>query len=436
MTTMTARLRDAIESGAMSSVQVFAVALCTGLNMLDGFDVLVMAFTAAEVAKEWSLSGAQLGVLLSAGLFGMAGGSLFLAPLADRFGRRALIVTCLVLITIGMLLSAATTAPIQLAFLRALTGLGIGGMLASLSVITGEFASGKWRSASISAQVTGYSIGATIGGIIAGWLMANYGWRSVFAFGGVVSGVLIPVVLVALPESLDYLLARRPPNALSKLNSLLRKMGRPELEQLPPASEATSPTAQKGMKSLFTGQIGRSTLLIWTSFFMLMLSFYFFQSWTPRLLVAAGMSNQQGVTGGVLLNIGGIIGGAAFAWTSVKVGLKSLSSACMLLTAVASAVYAAFATGLVPAFTIALFIGMFMFGAMASLYSITPLLYPPEIRATGTGWAIGIGRIGAIVAPLAAGVLIDSGWQALNLYYVFAIPVVVAMVTVRALPVK
>jgi MFS family permease len=329
-----------------------------------------------------------------------------------------------------------TTAPIQLAALRALTGLGIGGMLASLSVITGEFSSGKWRSAAISAQVTGYSIGATIGGIIAGWLMTHYGWRSVFAFGGVASAVLIPVVLVALPESLDYLLARRPPDALSKLNSLLRRMGRPELEQLPPASEAMSPTSQKGMKSLFIGQIGRSTLLIWTSFFMLMLSFYFFQSWTPRLLVAAGMSNQQGVTGGVLLNIGGIIGGAAFAWTSVKVGLKSLSSACMLLTAVASAVYATLATGLVPAFTIALFIGMFMFGAMASLYSITPLLYPPEIRATGTGWAIGIGRIGAIVAPLAAGVLIDNGWQALNLYYVFAVPVLVAMLTVRALPVK
>ena len=231
----------------------------------------------------------------------MAGGSLFIAPLADRFGRRALIIACLVLITTGMLLSAATTAPMQLAAMRALTGLGIGGMLASLNVITGEYSTGKWRSAAISVQVTGYPIGATIGGIIAGWLMANYGWRSVFAFGGIVSGLLVPVVMWSLPESLDYLLAKRPANALSKLNSLLRKMGRAELEQLPPASEATSPTAQKGMKSLFIGQLGRSTLLIWTSFFMLMLCFYFVLSWTPRLLVAAGMSTQQGVTGGVLL---------------------------------------------------------------------------------------------------------------------------------------
>ncbi len=436
MTTMTIRLKDSIESGAMSAFQVFAVTLCTVLNMLDGFDVLVMAFTASEVAKEWSLSGSQLGVLLSSGLFGMAGGSLFIAPLADRFGRRALIIACLALITTGMLLSAATTAPMQLAAMRVLTGLGIGGMLASLNVITGEYSTGKWRSAAISVQVTGYPIGATIGGIIAGWLMANYGWRSVFAFGGIVSGALIPVILWSLPESLDYLLAKRPANALSKLNSLMRKMGRAELDQLPPASEATSPTAQKGMKSLFIGQLGRSTLLIWTSFFMLMLCFYFVLSWTPRLLVAAGMSTQQGVTGGVLLNIGGIIGGMAFAWASVKTGLKPLSTACLLLTAVMLGAYALLATAFLPAFVIALLIGIFIFAAMASLYSAAPLLYPPEIRVTGMGWAIGIGRIGAILAPIAAGALIDSGWQALNLYYLFAVPALIAMVAVRGLPVR
>ena len=420
----------------MSGFQVFAVALCTLLNMLDGFDVLVMAFTASEVAREWSLSGAQLGVLLSAGLFGMAGGSLFLAPLADRFGRRMLIVCCLTLITIGMLLSAAAAAPMQLAALRVLTGLGIGGMLASLNVITSEYSSGKWRSAAISLQVTGYPVGATIGGIIAGWLMATYGWRSVFAFGGIVSAVMIPVILWALPESMDYLLAKRPANALSKLNTLFRKMGRPELDQLPPASEASSPTAATGMKTLFTGELGRSTFRIWTAFFMLMLSFYFVLSWTPRLLVAAGMSTQQGVTGGVLLNIGGIIGGTLFAWLSVKRGLKTLATLYMVLTAIALVAYALFASSLVPAFIIALLIGIVIFGSMASLYSITPLLYPAGIRTTGQGWAIGIGRIGAILAPLLAGVLLDSGFDAPNLYFVFAVPMVIAMLAMRGLPVR
>src|SRR5262245_37424890 len=177
-----------------------------------------MAFTAPEVAREWSLSGARLGVLLSAGLFGMAAGSLFVAPWADRFGRRTLILLCLAVITTGMLLSAFTRAPEQLAALRVVTGVGIGGILASLNVITAEYSSARWRSTAISLQVTGYPIGATIGGTIAAALITHHGWRSAFLFGAVCSALMIPVVVRGVTESLDFLLARRPPDALARLN--------------------------------------------------------------------------------------------------------------------------------------------------------------------------------------------------------------------------
>ncbi len=431
---MTTRVQDTIDTGEMSAFQVVAVAICVTLNMLDGFDVLVMAFTASEVAKEWGLSGAEVGVLLSSGLFGMAAGSLFLAPFADRFGRRNLVLLCLVLLTVGMLLSSVATSPTQLAALRAVTGLGIGGMLASINVITSEYSSQKWRSAAISLQATGYPIGATIGGIIAASLLVNYGWRSVFVFGGLVSAAMIPIVLWRLPESLDFLLARRPANALARLNRLLERMGRAAVAELPMVVVATKP--QTGLKDLFHGASGRNTLLVWASFFMVMLGFYFVLSWTPRLLVAAGMSAQQGVTGGVLLNIGGIIGGSLFAWLSVKGSLKGLSALSMVATAVAMAAYAFFASTLAASFVLALAIGIVIFGSMVSLYAITPLLYPPANRATGMGWAIGIGRLGAILAPIAAGMLLDGGFEARDLYYVFAVPMVVAMLTVRQLPVK
>jgi MFS family permease len=201
---MTSNLRRALDEGPMSRFQWSAIAICIALVMLDGFDVLVMAFTAASVSAEWKLTGAQLGMLFSAGLFGMAAGSLFLAPLADRFGRQAIILLCLTVIAAGMGLSALAHSGFQMAAARAFTGLGIGGMLASVGVITAEYASNKWRSTAVAFQATGYPIGATIGGSIAAVLLEVHGWRSVFVFGAVVTAAMIPLVVWRLPESVDF----------------------------------------------------------------------------------------------------------------------------------------------------------------------------------------------------------------------------------------
>jgi MFS family permease len=257
----------------------------------------------------------------------------------------------------------------------------------------------------------------------------------VFLFGGLVSAAMIPLVLWRLPESFDFLLARRPENALLKVNSLLERMGRAPVAELPARAVATEIT-HGNMRDLFRKGAAANTLRVWLSFFMVMLGFYFVLSWTPRLLVAAGMSAQQGVTGGVLLNIGGIIGGSVFAWLSVKGSLKGLSAFSMVATAVAMCAYAFYADTLGSAFVLALLIGIVIFASMVSLYAITPLLYPPAVRTTGMGWAIGIGRLGAILAPITAGVLLDSGFDAPDLYYVFAVPMVIAMITLRSLPVR
>lgn len=427
-------VRRAIDDGEMSRFQVRAIALCVVLNMLDGFDVLVMAFTASEVAREWGLSGARLGVLLSAGLFGMAAGSLFVAPWGDRIGRRALTLACLGVITAGLAASALARTPGQLAAMRVLTGIGVGGILASLNVITSEYASRRWRSTAISMQVTGYPIGATIGGTVAAFLITAYGWRSAFWFGAAASLAMIPVVVRSLPESLDFLLARRPPGARERLNTLLVRMGREPVDALPPA-----PADEAGANPLgriFAGGSASATLLVWSAFFLVMFSFYFVTSWTPRLLVAAGLSTRQGITGGVLLNVGGIVGGSLFGYLASRVPLKSLASAYLAATAVCVALFGVYAASLRAAFPIALAIGVFLFGSMVGLYALTPPLYPAAVRTTGMGWAIGIGRIGAILAPVVAGVLVDRAWTTPWLYVAFAIPLVLAVLSVRALQIR
>ena len=431
---MAGDIRKALDEGAMSRFQWAAVAVCVMLIMLDGFDVLVVAFTAAPISAEWKLSGAELGFLFSAGLFGMAAGSLFLAPWADRFGRQAIILLCLLLISGGMLASALAQNGVQLAALRAVTGVGIGGMLASVGVITAEYSSTKWRSTSIALQATGYPIGATIGGTIAAVLLTVYGWRSVFLFGGLATAMMIPLVLWRLPESVDFLIAKRPANALRKLNALLKQMHRPELTQLPALPLREAAVARSGsFAGLFAAGVLGSTVLIWISFFLLMFSFYFALSWTPKLLVSAGLSTQQGITGGVLMNVGGIVGGSVFGMLAARLDLGRLTASSMLLTALAMAAFGFFTSHLTLAFVTAFGIGAFIFGSMAGLYSFAPIVYPPAIRATGMGWSIGIGRIGAILAPLTAGVLLDRGWNPPHLYYAFALPLLAAMLTVLAL---
>lgn len=429
---MTHSLRRAFDEGPMSRFQWSAIAICVTLVMLDGFDVLVMAFTAASVSAEWKLSGAQLGVLFSAGLFGMAAGSLFLAPLADRFGRQPIILLCLVLIALGMGLSSLAQSGNQLAALRALTGVGIGGMLASVGVITAEYASNKWRSTAVALQATGYPIGATIGGSIAAVLLEAHGWRSVFVFGSLATAAMIPLVLWRLPESVDFLASKRPAGALQKLNALLRKMQRPELDELPSLPAAAERPANT-VAGLFSAGMARSTLLLWAAFFLLMFSFYFALSWTPKLLVSAGLSARQGITGGVLLNIGGIVGGSLFGLLASRFNLGSLTAAALTITALAMAAFGAATGHLEASFAIAALIGAFIFGSMAGLYAFAPVIYPAAVRTTGMGWAIGIGRIGAILAPLIAGMLLDGGWQAPQLYYAYALPLLAAMVAVFAL---
>lgn len=417
----------------MSRLQIAAVAVCITLNMLDGFDVLVVAFTASAISSDWGLSGAQLGVLLSAGLFGMAGGSLFLAPWADRFGRRTIILFCLALITVGMLLSAAARSVVQLAALRVLTGIGIGGMLASIGVITSEYSSNKWRSTNISLQATGYPVGATIGGSIAAILIAQYGWRAAFLFGAITSALMFPVVLRYLPESMDFLLARRPACALERVNTLLRRMGRAQMAQLPELRVTVEHELRNPLRGLFAGSAIRSTVLIWSSFFLLMFSFYFIMSWTPRLLVTAGLSAQQGITGGVLLNLGGIFGGSLFAYLASRFALRRLTFVYLGITALCTVLFGFFASELNAALVIALAIGIFLFGSMAGLYSLAPVLYPASARTTGMGWAIGIGRIGAILSPMIAGLLVDAQWSTDHLYAAFALPLLAAVLSVRAL---
>jgi MFS family permease len=230
-----ADVRSAIEQSPMSRFQVQAVVICLLLNVSDGFDVMAMAFAAPYLVPQWGLTPEQLGGLLSAGLAGMTLGSIAVAPLADRWGRRSMIVWPLVLVIVSMLMAAMTRAHWELLTMRFLTGVGIGAMLPSLNTMVAEYASLKRREVSMSVLHIGFPIGATVGGLIAGiYLVPHFGWPAIFVFGSVTSLLLLPFVIWGLPESLDFLLARRPNDALNRANAMLKRIGHRELAVLPP----------------------------------------------------------------------------------------------------------------------------------------------------------------------------------------------------------
>lgn len=425
-------IKEQIDQKKMNSYQWMIVGICICLNIIDGFDVLVMAFTASSVAKDWGLSGSQVGLLLSAGLFGMGAGSLFLAPWADKIGRKPIILLSLAIVSVGMIASYFSANVWQLGALRFFTGLGIGGLLASSNVLTSEYSSAKWRSLTISLQSTGYAIGAAGGGIVAINLINTYNWHSVFLFGGLISTAFMFIVAIFMPESLDYLLVRQPKDALSKAQKLTQKLQLPTINQLP-AKSAHQATQKSTFKSLFSKDLMESTICIWLGFFCVMFAFYCILSWTPKLLAGAGMTPEQGITTGIWMNFGSMFGAALIGFLGTKFNIKSVHAVFLFLTAILTVAFAQSIGNLSLAMVIAFVLGTLANGTVAGLYAITPTLYDTTNRASGVGAAIGVGRLGSIVSPLMAGVLLDANWSPVHLFYVNAVVFFIAIAVILKL---
>jgi benzoate transport len=359
----------------------------------------------------------------------MAIGSLCLAPLADIVGRRPMIIASVGAAGAGMLLAATANNMAQLGIWRFLTGLGVGCILACTNVIASEYSSKKRRGLTISIYTAGYGIGATLGGAAAVSLQSQYGWRSVFVFGGICTLNILAVLLFLLPESVDFLVTKRPRNVLHRLNRIARKTGHPEVDALQDAQIVVKPKTNP-ISDLLTPANRRSTLLLWVAFFTTMFGFYFINSWTPRLLVTAGMTESQGITGGLMLTLGGIFGSVLYGVLATKWNSKIVLVAFTVLSAVMIVVFISSASVILLALSAGVLVGMLINGCIAGLYTLAPSLYPASVRSTGVGWGIGIGRIGAIIAPLITGALLDASWSAVQLYLAAGVVVLISAAAV------
>lgn len=419
-----------IRASRMSALQIRAVGIALALIILDGFDIAIMAFVASPLSKAWGIQPAALGILLSASLFGMAAGAILFSPLGDRIGRRYLTTISMSIVSVGMILSIFSPNVEMLTVARVITGVGIGAM-SQLNAYVSEFASDKRRGSVVGIYATGFPIGATIGGLVAGPMIPAFGWHSVFAIGAVLSVLMLVVAWFFLPESFDFLLARRPRGALEKINGLLNKMGRASIDRLP---EFTKEEREyRGLQEIFRGRTGFATLMLWTGYACLMAAIYFANSWIPKLVSVSTGNDQMGITVGVFLNLGGIIGSLLFAIVAIR--FKSLPILVVTL-ACAAAGYVLYGAAFgVPqiAIGVGVLLGVLSVAGVAGFYAVGPSIYTAHSRSTGVGWMVGVGRLVSISSPIMVGVLIANGWQPADLFYLLAVPLLIGSVCIAAI---
>ncbi|MBL0915288.1 MAG: MFS transporter [Sphingopyxis sp.] len=424
--------RAVIAAAPMRMLQIVVVALCIALNALDGFDVLAISFAAPGIAEEWGVDKATLGIVLSMELLGMAAGSVLIGNVADRIGRRPTILACLIVMALGMYAAMHAQGVTSLSVIRFLTGIGIGGMLSSTSAMVAEFSNDKRRGLNVALNIAGYSTGAILGGLLASKLLAETGdWRSVFMLGAIASAAMIPLAFFFLPESIESLIARRPAGALERVNHTLGRIGHTPVEALPPSPEQA---LKPSIATLFGPRFARITILLTIAYFAQILFFYYIQKWVPKIVVDMGFDAAQAGRVLVAANVGNLAGAVIIGLASQRFNLRPLVAGAMLAGFVAIGLFGVAGADLTRLSITVAVAAFFINAGVVGMYPLLAQAYPAALRASGTGFVIGIGRGGSALGPVVAGALFASGGSLLLVSLVMGLGGLLAATMILLLP--
>ncbi len=374
-----------------------AVGLCFAINMVDGMDINILTFVAPALQKSWNLESDIMGYVFSAGLGGMAIGGMGIAPLADRFGRRAIILSALALMSIGMLACGLVPSVGWLIEARVVVGAGIGTVLATMAALTAEAAPPSKQTFAVGAVQAGFPFAAVFTGFVVAGLLPELGWQKLLLYAGVLTLLMLPLAWSMLPESEQHAAIKQ--------------------DQVP-------------VGRLFGAELRRGTLLLWSATFFGLMVLYFITSWITKLSIQAGLSETNGIFAGATYNVGAFTGTMLMSWLSMRFRLSRIIPVLLVGAGIAMTVFANIALPVWTTLFLAFLIGVTLQGGYNGVWPLAASIYPTECRATGVGWAIGIGRGGAVIGPLMGGYLMTAKTPLWMLFAVYCIPIAICAASV------
>jgi MFS transporter, AAHS family, 4-hydroxybenzoate transporter len=424
-----------IEQRPVTGFQWRTLLVCLAVLFMDGYDTQAIGYVAPALVQAWHLDKAALAPVFALGLVGMMIGGLFFGPLADRFGRKRFIVICTALFGFFSFLTAFAETPGQLMALRLLTGLGLGGAMPNAVALAIEYFPKRRRAGAVTMVFVGFTIGAAIGGFAIAGLLNIYGWPVVFVIGGIIPLILVPLILVLLPESLAFLILQGRPHA---------EILRPLLQLAPDLKITGAPRfilreeTGRGVpvKHLFTQGRAMPTVLLWVLFFLALMITYILASWTPIAFNSAGVPVSLAVSATGMWQTGSIIGTLCVGqlmdrfepFRVLAIGFVVSACAVLLMTQVDGAMSATLIMGIM------LFCGICTgIGGLQGVNALAGWYYPAFIRTTGLGWAIGMGRLGSIAGTLLGGLILSLHWQPRTIFLAVTIAQVLGTIVVLAM---
>jgi AAHS family 4-hydroxybenzoate transporter-like MFS transporter len=420
-------VRQFIDEQPFSRYQLLIAVICGVVVFFDGFDAQVMGYVAPVLRVQLGIAPSAIGWVSSSGLFGMMIGGLVFGPLADRFGRRPILLACTITFGLGSLLTATATSVATLVICRLLTGFGMGGAMPNTIALTSEFTPKKYRATAVMTMFCGFSIGAAVCGFVAAGIVSRLGWQSVFVVGGVFPCLVAVVLYAFLPESIRFLLVkggeqRRVGQYLSRIAPSVR---------IPAEMSIGDEEHRSGafvVKQLFTQSRGRVTLLLWVMFFMNLLDLYFISNWLPTVIHDIGIKVEVAIIITSLFQVGGIVGSLVLG----RLLDRYLSFGVLALTYLAAGLFVVL-IGEVGA-SVPLLVGTVLaagfgiIGGQTCSNALAAEFYPTAIRSTGVGWALGIGRVGSIIGPILGGELLLLAGGARRVFSAAAVPPLIATI--------
>jgi MFS family permease len=412
----------------MRAYQLIVVVLCCLINVADGFDVVSLAVAAPALTREWGVDPAVLGAMFSAGACGLVIGAFVIGPMADKFGRRPIMLGALGTLATMLLLSGMAADIWQLLVCRTITGIGLGTLVVCLNTTVAEYASDKSRNMALAILHIGFSSGSMLGSAIAAVALHQGSWRMIFFAAGGINMVTFVASIFLLGESREFLARRQAPGDLDRINRLNRRMHIPELTELP-RRPVEAKERGSAIRLMLAPEIRAQTLLIWMASVTYALVGYFIMNWKPTILANAGLSPSMAAAAGVLTGAFGTAGHLSFGVLGRRVGEIRLTMWCLIGAAVTLVVFGSMPPEPLPLVLVAGLTSFFVVGAYTGFFLIAVVMYPPAIQNAGVGFIVGFGRVGAVIGPALGGFLLSAGLSRMDTYYVFAVIAVIPAVT-------